>query len=70
MHIFYAVMFWSQIKLTSYDLSDVHTCITCEIDNRPGTGRLLGISSCVVTYRMGTGRRLYMITSYGARPAL
>jgi len=32
-------MLWSQIKLTSYDFSDLH--ITGEFDNRPGTGRFL-----------------------------
>ena len=31
------VMLWSQIKLTSYDFSDLH--ITGEFDNHPGTGR-------------------------------
>jgi len=45
-------MLWSQIKLTLYDFIDVH--ITNEFDNRPW---------CVVTYRTGAGRRLYMITS-------
>ena len=34
-------MLRSQIKLTSYDFSDVH--ITGEFDNRPGTGRFLRI---------------------------
>jgi len=57
-------MLWSQIKLTSYDFSDVH--ITGEFDNRPGTGRFLRIFSCVVTYHTGTVRRLYMKTSAGA----
>ena len=52
------LMLWSQIKLTSYDFSDVH--ITGEFDNRPGTGRFLGIFSCVVTYRNGAVRRLYL----------
>jgi len=32
-----SLMLWSQIKLTSYDFSDLH--ITGEFDNRPGTGR-------------------------------
>ena len=32
-------MLRSQIKLTSYDFSDLHT--TGEFDNRPGTGRAL-----------------------------
>jgi len=32
---FYHLMLWSQIKLTSYDFSDVH--ITGEFNNRPGT---------------------------------
>ena len=59
-------MLWLQIKLTSYDSSDVH--ITGEIDNRPGTRRFLTIFFCVVTYRTGTVRRLYMKTSAGARP--
>ena len=69
------LMLRSQIKLTSYDFSDVH--ITGEFDNRPGTGRFLKIFSGVVTYRTGAVRRLYMktsaghrTTSYGARPAL
>jgi len=59
-------MLWSQIKLTSYDFSDVH--ITGEFDNRPGTGRFLRIFSCVVTNRTGAGRRLYMMTSADVRP--
>ena len=59
-------MLWSQIKLTSYDFSDLH--ITGEFDNRPGTGRFLRIFSCVVTYRTGAGRRLYIKTSADARP--
>jgi len=50
------VMLWSQIKLTSYDFTDLH--ITSEFDNRPGTGRFLRIFSCVVPYRMGAGWRL------------
>jgi len=58
----------AMVKLTSYDFSDLH--ITGEFKNRPGTGRYLRIFSCVVTYRTRAGRRLYMITSYGARPAL
>ena len=58
-------MLQSQIKLTSYDFTDLH--ITGKFDNRPGTGRFF---SCVVTYRTGAGRRLYMITSYGARPGI
>jgi len=37
--------------------------ITGEFDNRPGTGRFLRIFSCVVTYRTGAVRRLYMKTS-------
>jgi len=37
--------------------------ITGEFDNRPGTGRFLRIFSCVVTYRTGAGRRLYVKTS-------
>jgi len=45
------LMLWSQIKLTSYDFSDLH--ITGEFDNCPGTGRFLRIFSCVVTYRTG-----------------
>jgi len=72
------VMLWSQIKLTSYDVSDLH--ITGEFDNRLGTGRFLLSFSCVVTYRTGAGRRLYIknigrcpaghrTMSYGARPA-
>jgi len=59
-------MLRSQIKLTSYDFSDVH--ITGEFDNRPGTGRFLRIFSGVVTYRTGAVRRLYMKTSADARP--
>ena len=59
-------MLWSQIELTSYDFSDLH--ITGEFDNRPGTGRFLRFFSCVVTYRTGAGRRLYIKTSADARP--
>jgi len=59
-------MLWSQIKLTSYDFSDLH--ITGEFDNRPGTGRFLRFFFCVVTYRTGAGRRLYTKTSADARP--
>jgi len=51
-------MLWPQIKLTSYDFSDMH--ITDEFENCLGTGRFLRISSCVVTYRIGADRRLYM----------
>ena len=47
-------MLWSQIKLTSYDFIDVHS-----------TGEL-SIFSCVVTYRTGAVRRLYIKTSAGA----
>ena len=50
------LMLWSQIKLTSYDFTDLH--ITGEFNNRPGTGRFLRIFSCVVTYRTGAGWRL------------
>jgi len=57
-------MLWSQIKMTLYDFSDVH--ITGEFDNRPGTGRFLRIFSCVVTYRTGAVRRLYIKTLAGA----
>jgi len=60
------LMLRSQIKLTSYDFSDLH--ITGEFDNRPSTGRFLRIFFCVVTYRTGAGRRLYMKTSADARP--
>jgi len=59
-------MLWSQIKLTTYDFSDLH--ITGEFDNRPGTGRFLRHFSCVVTYRTGGGRRLYMTSLADARP--
>ena len=59
-------MLRSQIKLTSYDFSDLH--IIGEFDNRPGTGRFLRNLPCVVTYRTGAGRRLYMKTSADARP--
>jgi len=59
-------MLWSQIKLTTYVFSDLH--ITGEFDNRPGTGRFLRNFSCVVTYRTGAGRRLYMTSSADARP--
>jgi len=58
-------MLWSQIKLTSYDFTDLH--ITGDFDNRPGTGRFLRVFSCVVTYCKGAGRRLYMKTSADAR---
>jgi len=59
------VMLWSQIKLTSYDLGDLH--ITGEFDNRPDTGRFLRVFSCVVTYRSGAVWRYYMKTSADAR---
>ena len=59
-------MLRSQIKLTSYDFSDLN--ITGKFDNRPGTGRFLRIFFCVVTYRTGAARRLYMKTSADARP--
>ena len=65
-HYYVHFMLRSQIKLTSYDFSDLHN--TGEFDNRPGTGRFLRIFFCVVTYRTGTGRRLYMKTSADARP--
>ena len=55
-YMFAFVMLWSQIKLTSYDFTDLH--ITGEFANRPGTGRFLRFFSCVVTYRTGAGRRL------------
>ena len=65
-------MLWSQIKLASYDFTDLH--ITGEFDNPPGTGRFLRIFSCMVTYCTGTGQHLvssdHCTTSYGARPAL
>jgi len=48
-------MLWSQIKLTSYNFSDVHIA-----------GEFLRIFSCVVTYRTGAVRHLYMKTSAGA----
>ena len=57
------LMLRSQIKLTSYDFSDLH--ITGEFDNRPGTGRFLRIFFCVVTFRTGAGRCLYIKTSAG-----
>ena len=59
-------MLWSQIRLTTYDFSDLH--ITGEFDNRPGIGRFLRNFSCVVTYCTGGGRHLYMISSADARP--
>ena len=40
---------------------------TGEFDNRLGTGRSLRIFPCVVTYRTGARRRLYMITSADTR---
>jgi len=66
----------SQIKLTSYDISNLH--ITGEFDNRPGTGRFWRFFSCVFTYRTGANQRLYMTTllpcrrckRYGVRPIL
>ena len=61
----YQLILWSQIKLTSYDFSDLH--INGEFDNRPGTGLFLRIFSCVVTYRTSAGRRLYKIASADAR---
>ena len=63
---YFLLMLRSQIKLASYDFSNLH--ITGEFDNRPGTGRFLRIFSCVVTYRTGASRRLYMKTSADARP--
>jgi len=59
-------MLWSQIKLATYDFSDLH--ITGEFDNRPGTSRFLRNFSCLVRYRTGGGRLLYMISSADARP--
>jgi len=50
------LMLWSQIKLTSYDFTNLH--ITGKFDNRPGTGRFFRIFSRVVTYRTGARRRL------------
>jgi len=41
--------------------------VECKFDNRPGTGQFLRILSCVVTYRTGAGRRMYMKTSADAR---
>ena len=61
-----ALMLRLQIKLTLYDFSDLH--ITGEFDNRPGTGIFFRMFSCVVTYHMGAGRRLFMETSADARP--
>ena len=60
-------MLWSQIKLTPYDFSDL--LIDGVFENRPGTGRFLTFFLCVVTFRTGAGRRLYMITSADARSA-
>ena len=59
-------MLWSQMKLTSYDFSDLH--ITGEFDNRPGTGGFFRNLYWVVTYRTGACRRLNMKTSADARP--
>jgi len=59
-------MLWSQIKLTTYDISDLH--ITGEFYNRPDSGRFLRNSSCMVTYRTGGGRRLYMVSSAYTKP--
>jgi len=58
-------MLWSQIKLTSDNFTDLH--ITGKFDNHLGTGGFLRIFCCVVTYRTGAGRRLYMKTLAGAR---
>ena len=63
--LYQLLMLRSQIKLTSYDFSDLH--ITGEFNNRPGTGRFLRIFFCAVTYRKGAGRRLYMKSSADAR---
>jgi len=51
-------MLWSQLKLKPDDLSDLQ--ITGELENRSGTGRVLRFFSCVVTYRTGADRRLYL----------
>jgi len=51
-------MLWLQTK-TSHDLNEFH--ITSEFDNRAPDD--LKDFSCVVTYRTGAGRRLYMVTS-------
>jgi len=60
-------MLWSQIKLTSYDFSDLH--IIRKFENRPGTGQFLRIFCFVVTYRRApVGGCLCMITSADARP--
>jgi len=68
------LLLWSEIKLTSYEFSDLQ--ITGEFDNRPGTGRFKKKFSCVVTYRTGAagvcirtqrlmlGRAPYDIVSY------
>ena len=61
-------MLWSQIKQTPYYCSDLQ--ITGKSDDGPGTGWFLRILSSVVTYRTGTGRRLFMITLINARPEL
>ena len=45
---------WSQIKLTSYDFSDLH--ITGEFDNRPDTGTKYSSSR---RCRTVPGRRCY-----------
>jgi len=42
--MFFALMLWSQIKLTSYDFRDLQ--IT-DYDNRPGTGRFVTFFPCV-----------------------
>ena len=41
------LVLWLKTKLPPYDFSDL--LITCELENRPGTGRLKNL--CVVTYR-------------------
>jgi len=52
--------------MTTHDFSELQ--ITSEFGNRPRTGRFLRNFSFVVTYRIGGGRRLYMISSADARP--
>jgi len=59
-------MLWSHIKLTSYDITNLH--ITGEFDNRPCTGRFLRIFSCVATYRTGTVRRCKRSAGYRTVP--
>jgi len=65
LYLFFKVMLWSQIKLKSYDFTDLH--ITGEFDNRPGTRRFF--KNFLMRGHISYGRRpaSYMITLADAR---